>query len=129
MLEYEYAKVLTELIVSERDPLLEEKWAALRKIMGRAYAYKKEGTRLSVPQNTTQRKRNLSFGVAPLSKDHWFQLVMRDIRNCSASCSQSKESRFFQRILRMEQRLAAMLRKGVGHKAYYALCSFFRYDL
>ena len=43
MLEYEYAKVLTELIVSERDPLLEEKWAALRKIMGRADAYKKEG--------------------------------------------------------------------------------------
>ena len=24
----------------------------------------------------------------------------------------------------MEQRLAAMLRKGVGHKAYDALCSF-----
>ena len=38
MLEYEYAKVLAELMVSERDPLLEEKWAALRKIMeiGRA---------------------------------------------------------------------------------------------
>ena len=79
-------------------------------------------TRLSVLQNTTQRKRNLSFGVAPLSKDHWFQLGMKDIRNCSASCSQSKESGFSQDILRMEQRLAAMLRKGVGHKAYDALC-------
>lgn len=43
MLEYEYAKVLAELMVSERDPLLEEKWAALRKIMGRADTYKKEG--------------------------------------------------------------------------------------
>lgn len=43
MLEYEYAKVLAELMVSERDPLLEEKWAALRKIIGRADAYQKEG--------------------------------------------------------------------------------------
>lgn len=43
MLEYEYAKVLSELIASERAPLLEEKWAALQKIIGRANAYKKEG--------------------------------------------------------------------------------------
>ena len=30
-------------MVSGRDPLLEEKWEALRKIIGRADAYKKEG--------------------------------------------------------------------------------------
>ena len=59
MLEYEYAKVLTELIVSERDPLLEEKWAALRKIMGRAYAYKKEGFLEEIICKFVQKKADM----------------------------------------------------------------------
>lgn len=59
MLEYEYAKVLTELIVSERDPLLEEKWAALRKIMGRADAYKKEGLLEEIICKFVQKKAEM----------------------------------------------------------------------
>lgn len=42
MLEYEYAKALTELILLEEDPLLEEKFLALKAIMGRALYYQKE---------------------------------------------------------------------------------------
>lgn len=43
MVEHEYAKALTELVLRTDDPLQEEKIDALRKIIGRANAYRKEG--------------------------------------------------------------------------------------